>query len=154
VIQCNPDTERHGPRFSISCAISPMNGHGGKRPGAGRPKGAASRANEQVRQEAAAIAVAGLLASIEAVGPAGHPGGLSVYSAGTFDTWSLASMNRSSSALLTVSTSSFARISLQARCQWSRRLPFLVHGSHVREVCQRGKYPLRPKGDAGRGRSA
>ena len=31
-----------------------MNGHGGKRPGAGRPKGAASRANEQVRQEAAA----------------------------------------------------------------------------------------------------
>src|SRR5262249_18421896 len=33
---------------------SQMNGHGGKRPGAGRPKGAASRANEQVRQEAAA----------------------------------------------------------------------------------------------------
>src|SRR5262245_21810725 len=32
----------------------PMNGHGGKRPGAGRPKGAASRANEQVRLEAAA----------------------------------------------------------------------------------------------------
>ena len=31
-----------------------MNGHGGKRPGAGRPKGAASRANEEVRQEAAA----------------------------------------------------------------------------------------------------
>jgi hypothetical protein len=31
-----------------------MNGHGGKRPGAGRPEGAASRANEQVRQEAAA----------------------------------------------------------------------------------------------------
>ena len=31
-----------------------MNGHGGKRPGAGRPKGAGSRANEQVRQEAAA----------------------------------------------------------------------------------------------------
>src|SRR5947207_2643713 len=31
-----------------------MNGHGGKRPGAGRPKGAASRANEQVREEAAA----------------------------------------------------------------------------------------------------
>jgi hypothetical protein len=31
-----------------------MNGHGGKRPGAGRPKGAASRANEQARQEAAA----------------------------------------------------------------------------------------------------
>jgi hypothetical protein len=31
-----------------------MNGHGGKRPGAGRPRGAASRANEQVRQEAAA----------------------------------------------------------------------------------------------------
>src|SRR5262245_48645165 len=30
-----------------------MNGHGGKRPGAGRPKGAASRANEEVRQEAA-----------------------------------------------------------------------------------------------------
>jgi len=30
-----------------------MNGHGGKRPGA-RPKGAASRANEEVRQEAAA----------------------------------------------------------------------------------------------------
>jgi hypothetical protein len=33
---------------------STMNGHGGKRPGAGRPKGAASRANEEVRQEAAA----------------------------------------------------------------------------------------------------
>src|SRR6476619_5259924 len=31
-----------------------MNGHGGKRPGAGRPKGAASRANDEVRQEAAA----------------------------------------------------------------------------------------------------
>ena len=31
-----------------------MNGHGGKRPGAGRPTGTASRANEQVRQEAAA----------------------------------------------------------------------------------------------------
>ena len=31
-----------------------MNRHGGKRPGAGRPKGAASRANEEVRQEAAA----------------------------------------------------------------------------------------------------
>src|SRR5262249_2557077 len=31
-----------------------MNGHGGKRPGAGRPKGAVSRANEQVRQEEAA----------------------------------------------------------------------------------------------------
>src|SRR5262245_19898033 len=30
-----------------------MNEHGGKRPGAGRPRGAASRANEQVRQEAA-----------------------------------------------------------------------------------------------------
>src|SRR5262245_26464367 len=37
------------PRFLI-----PMNGHGGKRPGAGRPKGAASRANELVRREAAA----------------------------------------------------------------------------------------------------
>jgi hypothetical protein len=35
-------------------AISTMNGHGGKRPGAGRPKGAVSRANEEVRQEAAA----------------------------------------------------------------------------------------------------
>ena len=33
---------------------STMNGHGGKRPGAGRPKGAASRANDEVRQEAAA----------------------------------------------------------------------------------------------------
>jgi hypothetical protein len=54
VVQGDPDTERHGPRFSISCAISPMSGHGGKRPGAGRPKGAASRANEQVREEAAA----------------------------------------------------------------------------------------------------
>ena len=32
---------------------STMNGRGGKRPGAGRPKGAASRANERVRQEAA-----------------------------------------------------------------------------------------------------
>ena len=31
-----------------------MSGHGGNRPGAGRPKGAASFANEQVRQEAAA----------------------------------------------------------------------------------------------------
>src|SRR6476469_352897 len=31
-----------------------MNGHGGKRPGAGRPTGAASRANDEVRQEAAA----------------------------------------------------------------------------------------------------
>ena len=31
-----------------------MNGHGGKRPGAGRPRGAASRANDEVRQEAAA----------------------------------------------------------------------------------------------------
>ena len=30
-----------------------MSGHGGKRTGAGRPKGAASRANEEVRQEAA-----------------------------------------------------------------------------------------------------
>jgi hypothetical protein len=45
VVQGEPDTERHGPRFSR---------HGGKRPGAGRPKGAASRANEQVREEAAA----------------------------------------------------------------------------------------------------
>src|SRR5215510_2890974 len=43
----------HGPRFSINRDRT-MNGHGGKRPGAGRPKGAASRANEQVRQEAAA----------------------------------------------------------------------------------------------------
>src|SRR4029077_4500460 len=34
--------------------LSPMNGHGGKRPGAGRPKGAASRANDEVRQQAAA----------------------------------------------------------------------------------------------------
>ena len=42
-----------GPRFSINRDRT-MNGHGGKRPGAGRPKGAASRANEQVRQEAAA----------------------------------------------------------------------------------------------------
>jgi hypothetical protein len=42
----------HGPRFSINRDRT-MNGHGGKRPGAGRPKGAASRANEQVRQEAA-----------------------------------------------------------------------------------------------------
>src|SRR6476619_7831016 len=31
-----------------------MNGHCGKRPGAGRPKGAVSRANDEVRQEAAA----------------------------------------------------------------------------------------------------
>jgi hypothetical protein len=31
-----------------------MNEHGGKRPGAGRPTGAASGATEQVRQEAAA----------------------------------------------------------------------------------------------------
>src|SRR5262245_14027016 len=31
-----------------------MNGHGGKGPGPGRPKGAATRANEEVRQEAAA----------------------------------------------------------------------------------------------------
>ena len=35
-------------------AIKAWNGHGGKRPGAGRPKGASSRANEQVREEAAA----------------------------------------------------------------------------------------------------
>jgi hypothetical protein len=53
VVQGEPDTERHGPRFSIS-RDSTMNGHGGKRPGAGRPRGAASRANEEVRQEAAA----------------------------------------------------------------------------------------------------
>ena len=33
---------------------STMNGRGGKRPGAGRPRGAASRANDEVRQEAAA----------------------------------------------------------------------------------------------------
>ena len=54
VVQDDADTERYGPRFSISRAICPMSGHGGKRPGAGRPKGAASRANEEVRQEAAA----------------------------------------------------------------------------------------------------
>jgi len=53
VVQDDADTERYGPRFSISRAICPMSGHGGKRPGAGRPKGAASRANEQMRQEAA-----------------------------------------------------------------------------------------------------
>jgi hypothetical protein len=46
--------------------------------------------------------------------------------AGTFATSSLASMNRaSSSALDTVSTSSFARINLQARCQWVRTSRFL-----------------------------
>jgi hypothetical protein len=40
--------------FSDQPRDSTMNGHGGKRPGAGRPKGAASRASEQVRREAAA----------------------------------------------------------------------------------------------------
>jgi hypothetical protein len=53
---CNtsePDAETHGRGFR-SAALSTMNGHGGKRPGAGRPRGAASRANEEVRQEAAA----------------------------------------------------------------------------------------------------
>jgi hypothetical protein len=48
-----PDTERTARGFG-STAIRTMNGHGGKRPGAGRPQGAASRSNEQVRQEAAA----------------------------------------------------------------------------------------------------
>jgi hypothetical protein len=43
-----------GPAVFDQPRDSPMNGHGGKRPGAGRPKGAASLANEQVRQEAAA----------------------------------------------------------------------------------------------------
>ncbi len=38
----------------IDATNSTMNGHGGKRRGAGRPRGAASRANEEVRQEAAA----------------------------------------------------------------------------------------------------
>jgi hypothetical protein len=50
--------------------------------------------------------------------------------AGTFDTSNLASMNNaSSSALLTLITSAFARIGLQARCQCgrsSRRLPMEV----------------------------
>ena len=49
-----PDIERHSPQFSVRPRDSTMNGHGGKRPGAGRPKGAVSRANEQVREEAAA----------------------------------------------------------------------------------------------------
>ena len=40
------------PRFSTPRYVT-MSGHGGKRRGAGRPKGAASRANEQMRQEAA-----------------------------------------------------------------------------------------------------
>ena len=48
-----PDAETHGAVFDQP-RDSAMNAHGGKRPGAGRPKGAASRANEQVRQEAAA----------------------------------------------------------------------------------------------------
>src|SRR4029453_19387896 len=55
---------------------STMNGHGGKRPGAGRPKGAASRANEEVRQETAATRGAGamLKAAIKARSePAGRP---------------------------------------------------------------------------------
>ena len=47
-----PDIER--PAVFDQRRDSTMNGHGGKRPGAGRPKGAASRANEEVRQEAAA----------------------------------------------------------------------------------------------------
>ena len=48
---CEPDTEPHGSRFSYQPRDSAMNAHGGKRPGAGRPTGAASRANEQVRQQ-------------------------------------------------------------------------------------------------------
>ena len=47
------------PRFSIGPRDSTMNRHGGKRPGTDRPKGAASRANEQVRQEAAALSFVG-----------------------------------------------------------------------------------------------
>jgi hypothetical protein len=34
-----PDYELYGARFSVARAIATMNGHGGKRPGAGRPKG-------------------------------------------------------------------------------------------------------------------
>jgi hypothetical protein len=51
---CEPDPETHRPAVFDQPRDSTMNGHGGKRPGAGRPKGAASRANEEVRQEAAA----------------------------------------------------------------------------------------------------
>jgi hypothetical protein len=51
VVHPNRMPENGSPVFDVN---GPMNGHGGKRPGAGRPKGAASRANEQVRQEAAA----------------------------------------------------------------------------------------------------
>ena len=49
-----PDSELYGGAVFGRPRDSTMNGHGGKRPGAGRPRGAASRANEQVRQEAAA----------------------------------------------------------------------------------------------------
>jgi hypothetical protein len=48
-----PDTERTARGFDHPRDRT-MNAHGGKRPGAGRPTGAASRVNEQVRQEAAA----------------------------------------------------------------------------------------------------
>jgi hypothetical protein len=44
----------------------------------------------------------------------------------------LASINRaSSSAVLTVSTSSFARINLQARYQWATQLSLLADAGHV-----------------------
>jgi hypothetical protein len=52
VVQVNYRTVR--PAVFDQPRDSTMNGHGGKRPGAGRPNGAASRANEEVRQEAAA----------------------------------------------------------------------------------------------------
>ena len=52
VVHPNGTPNRAARAFSIPRIA--MNAHGGKRPGAGRPTGAASRANEQVRQEAAA----------------------------------------------------------------------------------------------------
>ena len=54
VVQMNRMSKHARPAVFDRPRDSTMNGHGGKRPGAGRPKGAASRANEEVRQEAAA----------------------------------------------------------------------------------------------------
>jgi hypothetical protein len=54
VVQGDPNNRTSWAAVFNQLRDTPMSGHGGKRPGAGRPKGAASRANEQVRQEAAA----------------------------------------------------------------------------------------------------
>ena len=53
VVHVNRIPNRTARGFRISRDRT-MTGHGGNRPGAGRPTGAASRANEEVRQEAAA----------------------------------------------------------------------------------------------------